>query len=279
MPELPEVETVRAGLAASVTGKRLLAVDQRRKDLRVPFPADFVKRLAGRWLIEVSRRGKYLLWTFDDDTVLLAHLGMSGRMMVRHGAAVPTRGSHEHVAFQFEDDVWVTFADPRRFGLMTLTTRGDAARHPLLAAMGPEPLEDAFDAVYVRGAFKGRRAPLKNALMDQRLIAGLGNIYVCEALFRARLSPFRAAGSLTAATAARLVRAIRAVLQDAIAAGGSSLRDYVQASGELGLFQHRWGVYGREGKKCPDCKPSWRCSVTRSVQGGRSTFYCPRRQR
>ncbi len=277
MPELPEVETVRAGLAAAVQGKRLVAVQQRRKDLRVPFPAGFAQRLAGRRLLEVARRGKYLLWTFDDGTVLIAHLGMSGRMMVRHGPAVPA-GSHEHVVFQFEDATWVAFTDPRRFGLMTLTTVEAVSDHPLLAAMGPEPLEDGFDAAVLAAAFRNKKAPLKNALMDQRLIAGLGNIYVCEAMFRARLSPFRAAGSLTKPAVTRLVTAIKAVLRDAIASGGSSLRDYRKASGELGEFQHRWDVYGREGKKCTACKPSWRCAVVREVQGGRSTFYCQRLQ-
>lgn len=277
MPELPEVETVRTGLAAAVQGKRLVDVQQRRKDLRVPFPQGFVERLRGRRLVEVARRGKYLLWHFDDGTVLLAHLGMSGRMMVRQGAAPPA--SHEHVAFRFDDDTWVLFSDPRRFGLMTLTTTAEAAQHPLLAAMGPEPLEDSFDTEYLARVFRDRKAPLKNALMDQRLIAGLGNIYVCEAMFRAGLSPFRAAGSLRKPAVARLVAAIKAVLHDAIAAGGSSLRDYRRASGELGLFQHRWGVYGREGQKCPGCRPGWRCTVEREVQGGRSTFYCPRLQR
>lgn len=277
MPELPEVETVRAGLAGAVQGKRLVAVEQRRKDLRVPFPEGFAAKLSGRRLIEVARRGKYLLWHFDDGTVLIAHLGMSGRMMVRHGPAAAA-GSHEHVVFRFEDGTWVTFADPRRFGLMTLTTKDAANDHPLLAAMGPEPLEDGFDAAYLAGAFRGKKSPLKNALMDQHLIAGLGNIYVCEAMFRARLSPFRAAGSLKKPAVARLVAAIKAVLLDAIAAGGSSLRDYRKASGELGDFQHRWDVYGREAKKCPGCRPSWRCTVVREVQGGRSTFYCPRLQ-
>ena len=162
MPELPEVETVRTGLAAAVEGKRLVAVQQRRKDLRVPFPKGFVERLSGRRLIEISRRGKYLLWRFDDGTVLLAHLGMSGRMMVRHGAA--PAGSHEHVAFQFDDDTWVLFTDPRRFGLMTLTTAAGAAQHPLLEGMGPEPLEDTFDTEYLAGVFKGRKAPLKNEI-------------------------------------------------------------------------------------------------------------------
>jgi formamidopyrimidine-DNA glycosylase len=282
MPELPEVETVRAGLAAKVTGLRLARVEQRRKDLRVPFPKGFVGRLEGRRLLSVGRRGKYLLWTFDDDTVLLAHLGMSGRMVLRDGPGQPAE-KHEHVVFHFDGDqgtkTSVAFSDPRRFGLMLLTTTAEAAEHPLLAAMGPEPLEAAFDGEYLAAAFQGRKAPLKSALMDQRLIAGLGNIYVCEALYRARLSPWRKAGTVKGEKAAALAGAIRSVLTEAIAAGGSSLRDYVQASGELGYFQSSWSVYGREGERCPDCPPGVRCRIERVTQGGRSTFYCRRQQR
>lgn len=278
MPELPEVETVRAGLAAKITGLRLARVEQRRKDLRVPFPKGFVRRLEGRRVVSVGRRGKYLLWTFDDDTVLIAHLGMSGRMLLRTGAPQPA-AAHEHVAFYFDGDVSVAFSDPRRFGLMTLTTVAEAPAHPLLAAMGPEPLGPAFGGEYLTAAFRGRKAPLKSALMDQRLIAGLGNIYVCEALYRARLSPWRKAGTVKGARAAALASSIQSVLTEAIAAGGSSLRDYVQASGELGYFQSRWAVYGREGERCPDCAPTARCRIERVTQAGRSTFYCRRLQR
>lgn len=278
MPELPEVETVRAGLAAKVTGLRLKRVEQRRKDLRVPFPKGFVGRLEGRRLLSVGRRGKYLLWTFDDDTVLLAHLGMSGRMLLRDGKPQPA-AAHEHVVFHFDGDVSVAFSDPRRFGLMTLTTVAEASAHPLLAAMGPEPLEPEFDGEYLAATFHGRKAPLKSALLDQRLIAGLGNIYVCEALYRARLSPWRQAGTVKGQRAAALVDSIKTVLTEAIAAGGSSLRDYVQASGELGYFQSQWSVYGREGERCPDCAPTSRCKIERITQGGRSTFFCRRLQR
>jgi formamidopyrimidine-DNA glycosylase len=302
MPELPEVETVRAGLAAKLTGRRLVRVEQRRKDLRIPFPKGFAGRLAGRRLVAVGRRGKYLLWTFDDATVLIAHLGMSGRMVLREGAPAQPRdrapaqsrdrapaqsregerrapGKHEHVVFHFEGDASVGYSDARRFGLMTLTTAAEADRHPLLAAMGPEPLGSTFTGEYLSAAFRGRKAPLKAALMDQRLVAGLGNIYVCEALYRARLSPCRAAGSVRGARAQALADAVRSVLTEAIAAGGSSLRDYVQADGELGYFQSRWSVYGREGERCPSCGPTWRCRVERVQQGGRSTFYCRRQQR
>ncbi|MBM3506582.1 MAG: bifunctional DNA-formamidopyrimidine glycosylase/DNA-(apurinic or apyrimidinic site) lyase [Alphaproteobacteria bacterium] len=291
MPELPEVETVRAGLAAKLTGGRLETVELLRKDLRVPFPKDFAKRLAGRRLESVGRRGKYLLWTFDDRTVLIAHLGMSGRMVLRQGAparparqkptaaAPPPAEKHEHVVFHFADGTSVAFSDPRRFGLMTLTTTAEAATHPLLAEMGPEPLGPSFTGEYLRAAFKGRRAPLKSVLIDQRLVAGLGNIYVCEALFHARLSPWREAGSLRGKQAQALAGAVKEVLAAAIAAGGSSLRDYVQASGELGYFQDNWSVYGREGKPCPACKLTARCRIARVTQGGRSTFYCERQQR
>ncbi len=278
VPELPEVETVRAGLAAKLLGRRLAHVELRRKDLRVPFPSGFAKRLEGRRLIDAGRRGKYLLLTFDDETVLLAHLGMSGRMVLHQGPPEKPK-LHEHVAFRFDDDVSVAFSDPRRFGLMLLTTVAEAPQHPLLAAMGPEPLGPDFHAAYLAEEFSGKRAPLKNALMDQRVVAGLGNIYVCEALYRAGLSPDRAAESVRPRAIAGLVAAVRAVLTDAIAAGGSSLRDYVQASGELGYFQDRWSVYGREGERCPGCKPGARCRVQRVTQGGRSTFFCPRRQR
>lgn len=278
MPELPEVETIRAGLAAKLAGRRMLVVEQRRKDLRLPFPAGFTRRLQGLRVAGIGRRGKYLLWNFDGGTVLIAHLGMSGRMVLREGEPEPP-APHEHVAFRFEGPVSVTFCDPRRFGLMTLSTRAAVDRHPLLASMGPEPLGPDFDGPYLTDALRGRRTPLKSALMDQRLVAGLGNIYVCEALYRARMSPWRAAATVRGAGAATLAEAVRSVLEEAIAAGGSSLRDYVQASGELGYFQDRWAVYGREGERCPACAPRSRCRIERMTQGGRSTFFCARTQR
>ena len=276
MPELPEVETVRLGLAR-VVGSVLAGVEQRRRDLRIPMPARVGARLIGRRLEAIDRRGKYLLWRFSGGPVLIVHLGMSGRLVLRDGPRPAER--HEHVVLTFAGGVTVAYHDPRRFGLMALTTAAAAPAHPLLAAMGPEPLSDEFDGPRLAAALKGRKAPLKSALLDQRMVAGLGNIYVCEALYRARLSPQRAAGTLRPAAAARLAQAVKSVLSDAIAAGGSSLRNYVQASGELGYFQHRWAVYGREGERCPGCSPNARCRVRRVTQGARSTFFCPRIQR
>ena len=279
MPELPEVETVRVGLNAALAGRMLEHVDQRRPDLRIPFPDRFAARLEGRRLREVGRRGKYLLWRFTDGTVLIAHLGMSGRMVIRHGGAMPPPERHEHVVFAFDRGRSVAYRDARRFGLMTLSDEETVAAHPLLAAMGPEPLDDSFDGASLAASLRGRRTSIKAALLDQRIVAGLGNIYVCEALFRAGIAPGREAGSIRGARAHRLAGAIRSVLADAIAAGGSSLRDYVQSSGELGYFQNQWSVYGREGRPCGACRPNARCRVLREAQGGRSTFWCSRRQR
>ena len=277
MPELPEVETVRSALHARLAGRRLVAVDLRRPDLRIPFPPRFAERLSGRRLERLGRRGKYLLWRFDGGLVLLAHLGMSGRLVLRSGP-LGAPAAHEHAVLSFEDGAVVALRDPRRFGLMTLAEEGVLAAHPLLAGMGPEPLEDGFDAAYAAAAFRGRSASVKAALLDQRVVAGLGNIYVCESLHRAGIHPARPAGSLRPARTSRLVAAVRSVLRDAIAAGGSSLRDYTQASGELGLFQHQWAVYGREGRPCGACRAGERCQVRRRSDGGRSTFWCPRRQ-
>ena len=275
MPELPEVETVRRGLAR-VVGLTLTRLEQRRPDLRIPLPADFAKRLEGRRLEGVDRRGKYMLWRFSGGPVLIVHLGMSGTLILRDGPRAPEL--HEHVVFTFTDGTTLAYQDPRRFGLMTLTTADDASQHRLLTDMGPEPLGNEFNGPVLAAALKGRKSPLKTALLDQRLVAGLGNIYVCEALYRAGLSPERLAGTLRGPAVERLAQAIKAVLTDAIAAGGSSLRNYVQASGELGYFQHRWAVYGKEGERCPGCSPAARCRVQRVVQGARSTFYCPRTQ-
>lgn len=278
MPELPEVETVRAGLEARLNGRVLATVDQRRPDLRIPFPDGFKARLEGRLLASVGRRGKYLLWRFSGGTVLISHLGMSGRLVVRNGDARPEPEPHEHVVLGFRGGLSVAFRDPRRFGLMTLAGEHELDKHPLLGRLGPEPLEDGFDGPTLAAALHGRRTSIKAALLDQRIVAGLGNIYACEALFRAKIAPDRAAGSVRGAGAGRLATAIRLVLTDAIQAGGSSLRDYVQTSGELGTFQHQWAVYGKVGESCGACRPGGRCRVERMVQGGRSTFWCPRRQ-
>jgi formamidopyrimidine-DNA glycosylase len=274
MPELPEVETVRRGLAPALEGRVLTRVVARRSDLRRPLPEDFAARLEGRRVIRIARRAKYLLFHLDDGTVMLGHLGMSGRLTVTRGAVTP--GRHTHVLFE-AGDITVAYDDPRRFGLFDLTDEAGLASHPLLKDLGPEPLGNEFNGPVLSAALAGRRSPIKALLLDQRVVAGLGNIYICESLFRARISPRRLGASVAGARAERLAPAIRDVLTEAIAAGGSSLRDYVQASGELGYFQHNFSVYGREGAPCASGKPGH--VVRRVVQSGRSTFYCPKCQR
>lgn len=280
MPELPEVETIRRGLAAKLEGRRFKRVEVRRRDLRIPLPADFASRLEGRRVEGLSRRGKYILATLDDGQVLIAHLGMSGRLIITDGQAGEPL-PHEHVIFETDDGTTIGFYDARRFGLLTLTREAELARHPLLAALGPEPLSNAFDGPVLAAALRHKATPIKAALLDQRVVAGLGNIYACESLFRAGISPRRLAKTVQGRRAARLASAIRGVLSDAIAAGGSSLRDYLQVSGELGYFQHQWAVYGREGEPCPgcDCRLERTGGIRRIVQAGRATFYCPKRQR
>jgi formamidopyrimidine-DNA glycosylase len=292
MPELPEVETVCRGLAASLVGRRIVRVDQRRPDLRWPLPERFAARLAGRRVRSVDRRGKYILVRLEDGLVWMVHLGMSGRFVVSAPGAPAARATaaqagggegwaidetHDHVVALLDDGRRVRFNDARRFGMMDLVPEASLATHPLIAALGPEPLDGDFDAAVLDAALAGRRSSIKAVLLDQQVVAGLGNIYVCESLFHAGISPRRRAYTIPGRRSARLVAAIRRVLTEAIAAGGSSLRDYVQASGELGYFQHRFAVYDREGEPCPGCD----CGrgVTRIVQSGRSTFYCARRQR
>ncbi|QUS35947.1 bifunctional DNA-formamidopyrimidine glycosylase/DNA-(apurinic or apyrimidinic site) lyase [Falsirhodobacter algicola] len=275
MPELPEVETVRRGLEPAMTGHVITHAAVNRPDLRWPFPPDMAARLTGARVLGLRRRSKYILADLDRGETLLIHLGMSGRMLVsgvkvgefHHPHPVPEK--HDHVVLTMETGARITFNDARRFGAMDLMTTGED--HPLLAALGPEPLGNAFDADHLAARLRGRGTPIKSALLDQRIVAGLGNIYVCEALHRARLDPRRLAGSLTEAEIARLVPVIRDVLEEAITAGGSSLRDYRQAGGELGYFQHSFRVYGREGAPCPECG----APVARMVQSGRSTFFCP----
>jgi formamidopyrimidine-DNA glycosylase len=294
MPELPEVETVRLGLIPALVGKRFEAVEQRRADLRFPLPERFASRLKGRRVVSLDRRAKYLLARLDDGEVLVMHLGMTGRFSIDHanGHSAKPGGfihlandtpPHEHIVFHMDDGTAVRYADARRFGYMALIPETQLPTHPLFKGLGAEPLSDDLTAEGLAAHFKGKRTPLKAALLDQRQIAGLGNIYVCEALYEARLSPLRLAGTLATKTGKpnamtrRLVTAIKTVLSEAVAAGGSSLRDYVQTDGSLGLFQHRFKVYGRAGKPCPgpDCKGT----VKRIVQSGRSTFYCPSCQR
>ena len=275
MPELPEVETVRRGLALTISGRRIVRAELRRADLRRPFPPALAERLDGAAIGALWRRGKYLLIELDADGLLLLHLGMSGRITA--GRAALPAAPHDHVVLTLDDGTVLRFNDPRRFGLIDYLRRGEAARHPLLAGLGPEPLEASFDGGYLAAALARRLTSIKAALLDQRVVAGLGNIYVCEALFRSGLSPRRRAPSIGRGRAGRLAAAIKSVLIEAIAAGGSSLRDYVQADGALGYFQHRWAVYGREGEPCPGCD----CAegVRRIVQSGRSTFFCAKRQR
>jgi formamidopyrimidine-DNA glycosylase len=293
MPELPEVETVRLGLQPVMEGAVIDRAEARRPDLRTPFPARFARRLTGRRIVSLSRRAKYLLADLDDASVLVMHLGMSGSFRIEADGGVRIAGrtyhprsalrAHDHVVFHMSSGATVVFNDPRRFGLMDLVPRSALATSKHFKAMGIEPLGNELDGAALARLFSGRTTSLKAALMDQRLIAGLGNIYVCEALWRARLSPIRAAGTLAtrsgkpAAAAARLAQAIRDVLAAAIDAGGSSLRDHRRATGELGDFQHTFAVYDREGASCP--RHGCRGIIRRTVQSGRSTFYCPVCQR
>lgn len=280
MPELPEVETVARGLAKVWDGRVFTRVAAHRPDLRKPLPVDFAARLTGRRVEAVGRRAKYLVVRLDGGLVMLGHLGMSGRMVIS-GLRNEPPGKHDHVEFVTDQGVLVTFCDPRRFGLLDLCQAGGLDGHPLLAGLGPEPLDPAFTPKVLADALAGRTTAIKAALLDQTLVAGLGNIYVSESLFRAGISPLRASGSLKPREIARLVECIRAVLADAIAAGGSSLKDHVQPSGELGYFQHSFAVYDREGLPCPDCTcdPARTGGVSRIVQAGRSTFYCAKKQR
>jgi formamidopyrimidine-DNA glycosylase len=282
MPELPEVETVRRGLAPTFVGGRIARVIARRPDLRFPLPARFAARLAGRRVEALRRRAKYLLADLDSGETLVMHLGMSGSFRIENrpvGAFHHPRGegpTHDHVEFELEGGARVVYNDPRRFGMMDLVATSALDQHPLFAGLGVEPLSPAFGAAALADLLAGVRAPLKAALLDQRRVAGLGNIYVCEALWRARLSPLREAGGLSGAETRKLAKAIRAVLEAAIAAGGSTLRDHRQADGTLGYFQHSFAVYDREGQVCGHS----RCGgiIARIVQSGRSTFYCPHSQ-
>ena len=289
MPELPEVETVRRGLQPVMEGARFVRVEQRRPDLRFPFPKNFNKRLEGASVEGLNRRAKYLLADLSSGEVLLMHLGMSGSFRVLHGSDEKGPGkfhhargklsAHDHVVFHMSNGAIVTFNDPRRFGYMKLIARDQLGQDPMIQLLGPEPLGNAFDGAMLAEACAGKKTSLKAALSDQRVVAGLGNIYVCEALHRAHLSPKRIASTIAdrkgapTARAHALAEAIRAVLNDAIRAGGSSLRDHRRTDGELGDFQHNFRVYDRAGEKCvtPRCEGT----IRRIVQGTRSTFFCP----
>ncbi|ESR25844.1 bifunctional DNA-formamidopyrimidine glycosylase/DNA-(apurinic or apyrimidinic site) lyase [Lutibaculum baratangense] len=291
MPELPEVETVRRGLAPALTGRRIARVDLRRPDLRFPFPPDFAMRIEGRRIEELGRRAKYLLLHLEGGLSLVVHLGMSGSLRVEEAIAGADSfhyerakdPRHDHVIMNLDDGKSMTYNDPRRFGFMNLVARDEMDASPMFRDLGPEPMGAAFDAACLARALAGRQTPLKAALLDQRVVAGLGNIYVCEALNRARLSPQRIAATLArrdgtaGQRAERLVHAVKEVLAEAIEAGGSSLRDYVRSDGTLGMFQHAFRVYDRLDAPCPT--PGCRGTVRRIVQAGRSTFYCPECQR
>jgi len=283
MPELPEVETVRSGLAPVMEGQVIARAEVNRPDLRWPFPARMAERLTGQRVERLRRRSKYILVDMGGGETLLIHLGMSGRMTVSGdplGKFVrnhPPALKHDHVVLNMQNGARIIFNDPRRFGMMDLIATKTADQHKLLADLGPEPLGNDFHEDHLINAFKGRKTAVKTALLDQRIVAGLGNIYVCEVLFRTKISPMLKAGEIAPKRVAALVPAIRQVLKEAIAAGGSSLRDFRQADGELGYFQHSFDVYGREGAPCngPGCDGE----VQRIIQRGRSTFYCLQCQR
>lgn len=293
MPELPEVETVRRGLAPAMEGRRIDKVALARPDLRFPFDRDFAARLQGRDIVSLGRRAKYLLVSLDDGTVLIAHLGMSGSFRIERDGEAGLPGdfhyersraaAHDHVRIVLGDGTAIVYNDPRRFGFMLLAGPDALQAHPMLMDLGPEPTGNALSGPVLAERLAGRRAPLKAALLDQQVVAGLGNIYVSEALHRAGLSPRREAatlarrGPVSAARAETLAREIRATIADAIEAGGSSLRDYVRADGSLGYFQHVFRVYDREGAPCPT--PGCAGAVRRIVQSGRATYFCPRCQR
>jgi formamidopyrimidine-DNA glycosylase len=285
MPELPEVETVVRGIRPRLVGRRVVKLVQRRPDLRTALPKRFPERVEGRLVSAVERRAKYILVRLDgragqsavtEDDYLIIHLGMSGRLVFGMRPAHES-GTHDHVEFATDDGTVLRFCDPRRFGLMDLVSVSQIGTDPRFAPLGPEPLSSDFTPAVLAAALKGRDTSIKAALLDQHVVAGIGNIYACEALYTAGISPRRKAGTVQGDRCARLVAAIKDVLTRAIAAGGSSARDYVQASGETGWFQHNWAVYDREGKRCPGCDCA--SGIKRIVQGGRSTFYCPKRQR
>lgn len=283
MPELPEVETVRAGLAPVMEGEVIAKATVNRPDLRWPFPERMAERLTGARVLRLRRRSKYILADLDRGESLLIHLGMSGRMLVsgdplgRFVHDHPAPEKHDHVVFDMDNGARITFNDPRRFGAMDLFSTNSADEHPLLSSLGPEPLGNVFSESHLISQLKPRNLPIKSALLDQKIVAGLGNIYVCEALFRGGIHPARRTRNIAEHRIAALVPIIRNVLGQAIEAGGSSLRDFRQADGELGYFQHSFDVYGREGELCKT--KGCTAKIHRLVQSGRSSFYCPTCQR
>lgn len=285
MPELPEVETVCRGLQTALAGQRLAGVDLRRAGLRFPFPAKLSARVSGGRVCRVYRRAKYALVELDNGRTMILHLGMSGRLLVIPPPGKPAQKyapqQHDHVVFRFHGGGIVVFNDPRRFGMLDIAKTEDLQTHRFFRHLGPEPFDKKLTPARFAASLCGRAAPVKLAIMDQRLIVGVGNIYASEALFDAGIHPARAAGSLSAAECRRLLAAIRKVLTRAIKAGGSSLRDYVQTDGALGYFQHQWAVYGKTGEKCAGCSCRLQKTggIAKIVQGGRATFFCPTKQK
>ncbi|HEY3814532.1 MAG TPA: bifunctional DNA-formamidopyrimidine glycosylase/DNA-(apurinic or apyrimidinic site) lyase [Caulobacteraceae bacterium] len=283
MPELPEVETVRQGLRPALEGARLKRVVQRRPDLRFPLPERFAERLTGARVVNLGRRAKYLMAELDTGETWTTHLGMTGRFTIgdktpgRFALTAPEGDKHEHLVFETDKGTVVGFSDARRFGYMNLIPTAEIDEHPWFKGLGPEPIGNGFNAAHLAEAFEGKKQNVKATLLDQRVVAGLGNIYVCEALYRAHISPKKAAGKLKSADLETLTVTVRKVIAEAIEAGGSTLRDFAGADGELGYFQHRFRAYGREGEKC--LTRGCGGTIKRIVQAGRSTFYCPKCQR
>ncbi|MBP7253407.1 MAG: bifunctional DNA-formamidopyrimidine glycosylase/DNA-(apurinic or apyrimidinic site) lyase [Alphaproteobacteria bacterium] len=272
MPELPEVETTCLGLSKALLGARIIRAEQNRPNLRLPMPRNLPKKLIGRSITAIYRRAKYIIIELDNSKAMLLHLGMSGRLVV--GASQQTTNKHDHVVIHCDGDRTLRFNDPRRFGMLDLCAHEELDNHPLLRNLGVEPLGKELTTAYLTQQFSGKKTPVKAALLDQHIIAGLGNIYVSEALYYAKIKPTRLAGTLQPDEISSLVPAVRQVLQAALKAGGSSLRDYVHSDGALGFFQDQFAVYDREGQRCPRCKQQ-KVLIERITQSGRSSFYCP----
>lgn len=282
MPELPEVETIRRGLDPVLSGRRIANVATAGPGLRAPFPPGLQEKLSGQKIAATDRRAKYILIRLEDGKILTLHLGMSGRIRIlaQNEASSPPQ-KHDHFSLTLDNGTCIVLNDPRRFGSVLLfNSENERAAYPAFRSLGPEPLAEDFSGTALHERLSGRKTAIKQAIMDQRIVAGVGNIYASEALFRAGISPFRPAGSLDVQEVVRLAGAIRAVLEDAIAAGGSSLKDYRKADGSMGYFQHGFAVYDREGKKCPQCRcdPEKTGGIKKTVQGGRATYYCERIQ-
>ena len=276
MPELPEVETVKRGLSPFLEGRKIVSVEKTRPDLRWPIPTSLEHVLTGALVLKLERRGKYILWHTQDEMVMILHLGMSGRVLITKDSP-KVKDAHDHLTFKTEDGFFIRYNDPRRFGFVDIVPLKNLAKYPSLAALGPEPLSNAFNASALRQKINKKQSPIKSVLLDQTIIAGLGNIYVCEALHRSGISPRRKAKNISESKIDSLVIAIRVVLQDAINAGGSTLKDHLQTSGEMGYFQHQFRVYSREGEEC--MKKSCSGTIKRIIQSGRSTFFCGKCQR